>query len=69
MKWLEQNGWSGVKTNPNRGYNDGMKFTNGVKGEQIRIMTGGPTRSIPAKTGPQHPPRSFHDKWFGYPNG
>ena len=52
IKWLEQNGWSGVKTNPNRMYNDGMRFTNGVKGEQIRIMTGGPTRSIPAKTGP-----------------
>jgi RHS repeat-associated protein len=52
IKWLEQNGWTGVKTNPNRVYNDGMRFTSGVKGEQIRIMSGGPTRSIPAKTGP-----------------
>jgi hypothetical protein len=52
MKWLEENGWSGIKTNPNRVYNDGMRYTNGIKGEQIRIMPGGATRSIPKKTGP-----------------
>ena len=50
--WLEQNGWSGIKTNSNRVYNDGMRFTNGVRGEQVRIMSGGATRSIPAKRGP-----------------
>jgi len=52
IKWLEQNGWSGVKTNPNRVYNDGLRFTNGFKGQQIRMMPGGATRSIPSKTGP-----------------
>jgi len=50
--FLEANGWKGEKTNPNRVYPDGMRYTNGVKGEQIRIMSGGATRSIPAKTGP-----------------
>jgi RHS repeat-associated protein len=43
VTWLEQNGWTGVRTNPNRMYNEGMRFTNGIKGEQIRIMPGGPT--------------------------
>jgi len=51
-KWLEQNGWSGAKTNPNKVYNDGMRFTNGYYGEQIRIMSGGATISIPEKRGP-----------------
>jgi len=50
--WLEKNGWVGVPTNPNRVYTDGMRYTNGNKGEQIRIMSGGATRSIPEKRGP-----------------
>ncbi|SHE56046.1 hypothetical protein [Chryseobacterium takakiae] len=50
--WLEENGWTGVATNPNRVYSDGMRYTNGNRGEQIRIMSGGPTRSIPEKRGP-----------------
>lgn len=49
---MQQNGWSGVATNPNRVYNEGMRYTNGTRGDQIRIMTGGPTRSIPEKRGP-----------------
>jgi RHS repeat-associated protein len=51
-KWLEKKGWIGVSTNPNRVYTDGMRYTNGIKGEQIRIMSGGETRSIPEKRGP-----------------
>ena len=41
-----------METNPNRVYNDGMRFTNNTPGEQIRIMPRGSTRSIAKKTGP-----------------
>jgi hypothetical protein len=50
--WLEKNGWVGVPTNKNRVYTDGMRYTNGAKFEQIRIMSGGVKRSVPGKQGP-----------------
>ncbi len=49
---LKKHGWTGQKTNPNRVYNKGTRFTNSNLGEQIRIMPGGKNRSILIKTGP-----------------
>ncbi|MCH2197106.1 hypothetical protein, partial [Kordia sp.] len=50
--YLTSNGWKGVSTNPNKLYNAGIRLTNGVRGEQIRIMPGGKTRSVQVKQGP-----------------
>jgi hypothetical protein len=50
--WLNQNGWKAKSTNSNKVYADNLRYTNGVTGEQIRIMKGGATRSILEKTGP-----------------
>ncbi len=48
---LKNNGWTGVATNPNKMY-PGTRFTNGIRGEQIRLMPGNVSRSIHLKQGP-----------------
>lgn len=51
---LIKNGWSPKATNANKVYNNGVRFklSGGNDSHAIRIMTGGPARSLPNKLGP-----------------